>query len=89
MMGSAEGRPELQGGAGSEDPGERIKRCDLYGGFLAEVRQESYEATGGHRLARARRPEEEHVVPAGGRYLEGAPQAPLTLQIGEVALAGG
>ena len=86
MVGGAEGRPKLQGGARPEDARQRIERGDLHGIFLAEIRQEPDEAPGGHSLARAGRPEQEDVVPARGRDLEGPPEARLSLQLRKVAL---
>ncbi len=48
-------------------PAERPDAADLQRGLLVEVGQEAGEPLGEHRLPRAGRAEQEHVVPARGR----------------------
>ena len=47
-------------------------------------RQDRGKARGEHRLAGARRPDHQEIVPAGGRHLEHALGALLPLDVGEV-----
>ena len=49
-----------------------------------ERRQQARQAAGEHRLARARRPEQQQVVTAGRRDLDGEPPEALTAHVGHV-----
>ncbi len=67
--GGAESRPL----AGRPEAGRRPHRRDLEGVERVEGREQPGQALGEHRLARARWPDEQQVVPAGGGDLERPP----------------
>ena len=67
-----------------QEPGDGVDPRDLERRVGAERRQDPGQPPREHRLARARRPGEQQVVPAGGGDLERAPRPLLAAHVGEV-----
>ena len=91
VVGGAEGarsgkdrRGVSTGNAGDALDGEHRKPL-----FVVEGRKNPGEAARKHRLADARRPQQEQVVPAGGCNFEGSARERLTTHIGKFVEARG
>src|SRR3989442_14747804 len=84
VMWRAEGRLRDQRMLGIEQPRYRVDPSHLERLFLVERRQDAREAARQHRLAGARRPAEQQVVPTGGGELERAARAVLSADVREV-----
>ena len=67
-----------------EQAGDRVQRGHLQRRVVVELGKHRRQALGQHGLARARRTEQRHVVPAGGRDLDRPAAEALAGDVGEV-----
>ena len=74
----------LGGEASGPDPGRAVDLGDLQGLLEARGREDARHPPRKHRLARAGRPDHQHVVAAGGGYLQGPLGVLLPSHVGEV-----
>ncbi len=81
-----ERRPHQHPVAGLERPGERVDRGELERLLAGEVGQDARDPLGDAGLARALRPGQHQVVPAGGGHLDGVPRVGHADQVGQVDL---
>ena len=89
MVRVLEGRPTQQPRACVERPGDRVDSGDFERLILLEVGEQAGQACSEHRLAGARRSEQEQVVTAGGGDLQRPASRGLPDHVGEVGLATG
>ena len=82
--GARNGGTRISGRPGGSTPATEWIRVTSSASLVREQRQDPGQPAGEHRLAGARRPREQQVVPARGRELERAPGALLTADVDEV-----
>ena len=81
-----ERRPHQHPVAGLERPGQRVDGGELERLLAGEVGQDARDPLGDAGLARALRPGQHQVVPAGGGHLDGVPRVGHADQVGQVDL---
>ncbi len=88
MVWRTERRSDQQPASGQGDPGRRVHHRGLERQVGREVGQQARQTSGEHRLAGARRTDEQQVVAAGRGDLERQPGQRLPLDVGEVVQFG-
>ena len=84
MVGIAEGTGCHQGLLGRQHTHHRIDLADLQGFLPGHIRQDTGQTLREHTLAGAGRPNEQHIMAAGGRHLQGTLHILLAHHILEV-----
>ena len=83
-VGVLERRPDDERASGRQGAGDGVDRCHLEGRLEVERRQHPRHPLGKHRLAAARRAEQQRVVTARGTDLDGGPAQDLPRDVDHV-----
>src|SRR5690349_22679741 len=87
MVGRPERRPGYEWSPWGQEPRDRVDARDLERLLAGERRQDPGQAAREHRLAGARRPTEQQVVPTRRGQLQRPPRPFLAMDVGKVLQA--